>query len=101
MANDLLNHLSSPSLYVKLVDGGMEKNFMISIQFEGRTLYANVFEYRHSPAVYHVQFIDYSFPAQLKLYERDGDILPDDSEQANAGLVQEVIRAIKNSPHRI
>lgn len=79
----------------------MEKNFMISIQFEGRTLYGNVFEYRHSPAVYHVHFIDSITPGQLKLYERNGDIVADDADYVNPQLVQQVVFAIKNSPHRI
>jgi hypothetical protein len=79
----------------------MEKNFMISIRFEGRTVYANVFEYRHSPAVYHVFFIDHVVPIQLKLYERGAEILPDDADHANPELVKQVVTAIKNSPHRI
>lgn len=75
---------------------------MISIQFEGRTVYANVFEYRHSPAVYHVFFIDHVVPIQLKLYERDDDqISPDDADHANPELVKQVVAAIKNNPNRI
>jgi hypothetical protein len=79
----------------------MEKNFMISIPFDGRTVYANVFEYRHSPAVYHVHFIDHVVPNQLKLYERDGEIVPDEVDHANPELVSQVVVAIKNNPHRI
>lgn len=74
---------------------------MISIQFEGRTVYANVFEYRHSPAVFHVYFIDHVVPNQLKLYERNEEIVPDVVDHANPVLVREVVSAIKNSPHRI
>jgi hypothetical protein len=79
----------------------MERNFMISIQFEGHTVYANVFEYHHSPAVFHVYFIDHVVPNQLKLYERNGEVVPDDADNANPTLVQKVVVAIKNSPHRI
>lgn len=80
---------------------GMEKNFMISIRFEGRTVYANVFEYRHSPAVYHVFFIDHVVPIQLKLYERNEEIVADDADHANPELVRKVVVAIKNNPNRI
>lgn len=79
----------------------MERNFMISIQFEGRTVYANVFEYRHSPAVYHVHFIDHVVPNQLKLYERDGEISADAVDRANPELVKQVVIAIRNNPNRV
>jgi hypothetical protein len=80
----------------------MEKNFMISFRFGGRTIYANVFEYRHSPAVYDVHFIDHVVPAKITLHEQDGHIVPDPAtEESNSELVKQAIEAIKRNPSRI
>lgn len=74
---------------------------MISFQFDGRAVYANVFEYRHSPAVYHVQFIDYVTPTHLILHETDGDIVAEDAPGLDPRIVELVIAAIKRNPNRI
>ena len=74
---------------------------MISINFDGRTVYANVFEYRHSPAVYHIHFIDHVVPKQIKLHEENGEIRPDPSDGLNPELVEKVIQEIKRNPNRI
>lgn len=79
----------------------MEKNFMINIKYAGRQIYANVFEYRHSPAVYHVHFIEQIEPTHLTLHEEDGQIIPDPAAKSNPELVRLVITAIENNPNRI
>lgn len=74
---------------------------MISIRFEGHTVYANVFEQRHSPAVYHVHFIDHVVPEQITLYEKGEEIVADSADGLNSELVKQVTVAIKNNPARI
>jgi len=80
----------------------MEKNFMINFHYKGRQIYANVHEYKHSPAVYHVHFIDHIEPRRLDLHEtEDGVIVADISVNTNPQLVQLVIDAIIRQPDRM
>ncbi|HYF31226.1 MAG TPA: hypothetical protein VD993_08915 [Chitinophagaceae bacterium] len=79
----------------------MEKNFMINIEYEGRQVYANVFEYKRSPAWYHVHFIDHIELNRMTLHEKDGRIIADPEDQANPDLIQLVIEAIEKNPNRI
>ncbi|HYE53319.1 MAG TPA: hypothetical protein VD996_00695 [Chitinophagaceae bacterium] len=78
----------------------MEKNFMINFHYKGRQIYANVHEVKHSPAVYHVQFIDHIEPQRIELHEVDGRITPD-LPHTDTQLVEMVIAAIKKHPDRI
>lgn len=80
----------------------MIKNFMINITYEGRQVYANVFEYKDSPAIYHVHFIDdYIEPQKITLHEKDGRIIPDPEGLSDPALVQSVIKAVESNPNRI
>ena len=75
---------------------------MINIKYDGRQVYANVFEYKDSPAVFHVNFIDdYVEPGKLILHEKDGMIIADPAGKAKPDLVQLVIEAIENNPNKI
>ena len=80
----------------------MIRNFMINIKFEGRQLYANVFEYKFSPAVYHVHFVDDNVESgQITLHEKDGKIIPDPAGKTDPQLMQMVIEEIKKNPNRV
>lgn len=75
---------------------------MINIRYEGREIYANVFEYKHSPAVYHVHFVDdFIQPSQIILHEENDRIIPDPAGKSNPRLVKMVIEAIENNPNRV
>ena len=75
---------------------------MINIKYGGRQVYANVFEYKDSPAIYHVNFVDdYMETGKLILHERDGMIIPDPAGTADPQLVQLVIEEIEKNPNRI
>ena len=80
----------------------MIKNFMINIKYEGRQVYANVFEYKDSPAIFHVNFVDdYVDSGKLILHEKDGMIIPDPAGKTNPELVKLVIEAIENNPNKV
>ena len=75
---------------------------MINIKYEGRQLYANVFERKDSPAIYHVNIIDdYMEVGRLTLHERDGKIIPDPEGTADPQIIKLVIDAIEKNPNRI
>ena len=74
---------------------------MISFHLDGRQVYANVFEQRHSPAVYKIHFIDHIVPADIKLHEKNGKIVADAAYDLDPELVKAVIKEIVNNPNRI
>ena len=72
------------------------------MKYDGRQLYANVFEYKHSPAVYHVHFVDDSVePRQIILHEENDRIIPDPAGKSNPELVEMVIEEILKNPNRV
>ena len=74
---------------------------MISFHLDGRQIYANVFEQKHSPAVYSVHFIDHIIPGEITLYEQNGQIEADPADNLNPKLVEVVVKEILNNPARI
>ena len=71
---------------------------MLEFHYEGERFFANVMEYRHSPAVYYVSFINapHLRPRKLILEEVNGKIqLSVDSLPAKKELVDIIARKIE------
>jgi len=71
---------------------------MLEFNYEGERFFANVIEYRHSPAVYYVNLINapHVRPRKLILEDVDGRVeLSPDSLPARKGLVDTISRKIE------
>jgi hypothetical protein len=86
----------------KLIEGrtlnSMTRLFMLEFNYEGERYFANVIEYRHSPAVYYVNLINAAHirPRKLILEEVDGKIkLSQDSLPARKALVDSITKRIE------
>ena len=76
----------------------MTRLFMLEFNYEGERFFANVIEYRHSPAVYYVNLINapHVRPRKLILEDVDGRVeLSPDSLPARKGLVDTISRKIE------
>ena len=76
----------------------MTRLFMLEFNYEGERYFANVIEYRHSPAVYYVNLINAAHirPRKLILEEVDGKIkLSQDSLPARKALVDSITKRIE------
>jgi hypothetical protein len=75
----------------------MTRLFMLEFNYEGERYFANVIEYRHSPAVYYVNLINapHMRPRKLILEDVEGGIeLSPDSLPARKGFVEVIARKI-------
>jgi len=78
----------------------MTRLFMLEFNYEGERYFANVIEYRHSPAIYYVNLINapHLRPRKLILEETDGKIeLSPDSLPARKELVNTIIAKIEDN----
>ena len=78
----------------------MTRLFMLEFKYEGERFFANVIEYRHSPAVYFVNLINapHLRPRRL-IFETVGDKieLSPDSQPARKELVEAICRGIEQT----
>ena len=77
----------------------MTRLFMLEFNYEGERYFANVIEYRHSPAVYYVNLINapHMRPRKLILEDVDGGVeLSPDSQPARKELVDTIARKIED-----
>ena len=77
----------------------MTRLFMLEFNYEGERFFANVIEYRHSPAVYYVNLINapHIRPRKLILEDANGRVeLSQDSLPARKELVETIARKIED-----
>ena len=78
----------------------MTRLFMIEFKYQGENYFANVIEYRHSPAVFYVNLINapYIRPRKLILEQvKDKIELSPDSLPAGKEFVNAIIRKIEEN----
>ena len=78
----------------------MTRLFMLEFKYEGERYFANVIEYRHSPAIYYVNLINapHLRPRKIILEDVNGRVeLSQDSLPARQELVDTIARKIEEN----